>query len=101
MQVPKIELKGDEIKKMRDLLQIYSIVQFNKEITFREAQVLSEYLVYGVTTEADRAISLNYNISDNNIKQISSRLQKKGLLIPRPYKQGKDLHEELLLVWFL
>jgi hypothetical protein len=47
--------------------------------------------------KGNRAIELNYGIATNNIRQISSRLQKKGLLIPKHYKegQGRELHPDL------
>lgn len=98
MQIPKINLTGDDVKRMRALLKIYSVVQFNEDITERESEVLSEYIIYGITPQAEQVITLNYGISSNNIKQINSRLQKKGLLVSRPYRQGKDLHKELELV---
>lgn len=95
MQVPKIELDGDDVKKMRSLLKIYSIVYFEESITERESQVLSEYILYGITEQAFKAITLNYKIDDNNRKQIDTRLQKKGLLKYKIYKRGRELHEEL------
>ncbi|HSE99877.1 MAG TPA: hypothetical protein VLA48_03190 [Nitrososphaeraceae archaeon] len=96
MQIPKITLDGDTIWTMRSLLKIYTIVLFKEEITDREAEVLSEYIVYGCNRKADKVIELNYGISGNNIKQIGSRLQKKGLLIPKKYRDvGRDMHPEL------
>ncbi len=100
MQIPKITLEGDKIQNIRNVLKIYSIVLFKEEITNREAEVLSEYLTYGCSEKGNKAIELNYGIAANNIRQISSRLQKKGLLIPKLYKegQGRDLHPDLKAV---
>lgn len=96
MQLPKITIDGDTILTMRSLLKIYAIVLFKEDITDREAEVLSEYVVYGCNREADKVIELNYGISGNNIKQIGSRLQKKGLLVPKQYRQiGRDMHPDL------
>ena len=97
MQVPKIDLNGDRIQNIRNLLKIYSIVLFKEEITNREVEVLAEYLTYGCGEKGNKAIELNYGIATNNIRQISSRLQKKGLLIPKHYKegQGRELHPDL------
>lgn len=94
MQIPKITLDGDKVKRVRSLLKIYTIVVFNEEITERESQVLSEYLMYGVTEQAFKAIKLNYGIEDNNRRQIDSRLQKKGLLKFKEYRLGRQMHEE-------
>ncbi len=95
MQIPKINLEGDDVKKMRSLLKIYSIVVFNEIITERESQVLSEYILYGVNDRAFKAITLNYQMNDNSRKQVDTRLQKKGLLKFKTYKRGRELHEEL------
>lgn len=95
MQVPKIKLQGNGLEKIRDLLKIYSIVIFKQDITQRESELLSEYLAYGYCKKAQDIARMNYGISDNNIKQLNSRLQKKGLLVPKPYKQDKILHRDL------
>lgn len=96
MQLPKITIDGDTVLTMRSLLKIYSIVVFKEEITDREAEVLSEYIIYGCNKQADAVIELNYGISTNNIKQIGSRLQKKGLLVPKKYRNvGRDMHPTL------
>jgi hypothetical protein len=99
MQIPKIDIDGDKISTMRILLKIYAIVLFKEDITDREAEVLSEYVVYGCNKKADKVIELNYGISSNNIKQIGSRLQKKGLLVPKKYRNvGRDMHPDLELM---
>lgn len=93
MTFPQISMNTDTVSTMRNLLKIYSIVCFKEEITNREAEVLSEYIMYGCNKKAEEAIQLNHDISQNNIKQISSRLQKKGLLVPKQYRQtGRNLH---------
>lgn len=95
MQIPQITIDGDTIWTMRSLLKIYAIVLFKEDITDREAEVLSEYVVYGCNKEADKVIQLNYGISENNVRQIGSRLQSKGLLVPKQYKQGREMHPDL------
>ena len=95
MQIPKIELTGNEVERMRNLLKIYSIVLFNETITDREVQVLAEYIMYGVSDKAYKAITLNHKIDDNNRKQIDTRLQKKGLLKYKTHKRGRELHHDL------
>jgi DNA-directed RNA polymerase sigma subunit (sigma70/sigma32) len=93
MKLPQISMNEDTVSTMRNLLKIYSIVCFKETITNREAQVLSEYVIYGCNKKADEAIELNYGISRNNIKQIGSRLQKKGLLVEKQYrKTGRNMH---------
>lgn len=96
MHIPQLTIEENTVLTMRSLLKIYAIVMFKEDITDREAEVLSEYVVYGCNKEADKVIELNYGISGNNIKQIGSRLQKKGLLVPKKYRDiGRDMHPEL------
>ena len=97
MPVPKITLEGDDVKRMRSLLKIYSIVVFKEILTERESQVLAEYVLYGFTDKAFKAINLNYNMNDNSRKQVDTRLQKKGLLKFKTHKRGRELHEELIV----
>lgn len=100
MSVPKITLKGDDVKRIRGLLKIYGIVVFEESLTDRETEVLAEYFIYGYGKKAKSAIKLNYQISYNNIKQVDRRLQEKGILIPiidKQHKQTKKLHADLEL----
>jgi hypothetical protein len=97
MQVPLIAITGDDLTIMRKLIKVHAIIQFDTIITEREADVLSEYVIYGCNKQGDDAIQLNYGISTNNIKQLGSRLQKKGMLVSKKRKDvGRDLHPFLV-----
>lgn len=96
MQVLTLFLEGDDVHKIRSLLKVYSIIVFNEDITTRESEVLAEYLMYGCNDEADKVIMRNYNVNKNNIRQINLRLAKKGILVPKYNRQGRELNKSFI-----
>lgn len=88
-----IKLSLNEVAKIEMALRIYAITIFSAIITPKEVEFLRDYLIGGYTEATRQGLELNY--SRANIHTTNCTLQKKGFLIPKPYKQDKELHPKL------
>ena len=82
----------DKVKAIRQLVQTLCIFYF-EDVTSRELDVLCEIVHAGdVGYDAKTAFMLNYKCTKESYFQVLDRLTKKGILLKKPYKTGKELH---------
>lgn len=88
----KWSTKKDRVVAIRQLVSILCTLYFD-EITDRELDLLCEIINVGeVCKEAKDSFMINYKTSKENTAQILTRLTNKGILKPKLYKTGKELH---------
>lgn len=91
--IRQITLKQNEVEKLDTILRVYAITVFSTVISPKEVEFLRAYLISGYNEETKKGLELNYNRA--NIHTTNCTLQKKGFLLPKPYKQDKELHVKL------
>lgn len=91
--IRQITLKQNEVEKIDTVLKVYAITVFSTVLSPKEVEFLRAYLVSGYNEETKKGLELNY--SRANVHTTNCTLQKKGFLIPKPYKQDKTLHPKL------
>lgn len=82
----------DKIKAIRQFVHTLCIFYFDN-VTNRELDLLCEIIMYGdVCKDAKDSFMINYRTTKENTAQILNRLTTKGILVPKMYKTGKELH---------
>ncbi len=85
-----------DVEKIRQIVQITCITEFNNDVSPREIDILCEYFLHDNSEDAKRSFVLNTGTSNANFHQTSKRLAEKGLLIARQNRDiGKELHPTL------
>lgn len=80
-------------KAIRQLVQTLCIFYF-EDVTSRELDVLCEIVHAGeVGYDSKTAFMLNYKASKESYFQVIDRLSKKGILLKKQFRTGKELHE--------
>jgi hypothetical protein len=88
----KWSTKKDRVTAIRQLVSILCILYFD-EITKREVDLLCQIISVGeVSKEAKDSFMISHKTSKENTAQILTRLTNKGILVPKKYKTGKELH---------
>lgn len=82
-----------EVERIRQIVHILCITTF-QDVTPRELDVLCEFVLFDYGKEAKNSFMLNYKTTEANFNQIVKRLTDKGILLPKPYKNGKLLHPD-------
>lgn len=86
----------NEVERVRQLVQIVCITSFKNKLSSRELDVLYECVMFGYGEEARNSFMLNHKVTKENFSVISDRLSKKGVLVNKENRQGKELHKEFL-----
>jgi hypothetical protein len=85
-----------DVEKIRQIVQITCITEFNNDVTPREIDILCEYFLHDRSEDAKRSFVLNTGTSNANFHQTSKRLAEKGILIAIQNRDiGKELHPTL------
>lgn len=85
-----------EVEKIKQIVQMTCITEFNNDVTPREIDVLCEYFLHERSEDAKASFVLNTKTSNANFHQTSKRLAEKGILIPIKNRDiGKELHPTL------
>jgi len=86
----------NEVERVRQLVQMVCLTSFKNKLSSRELDVLFECVMFGYGEEAKKAFMLNHKVTKENFSVISDRLAKKGVLVNKKNRQGKDLHEDFI-----
>lgn len=82
----------NKIKAIRQLVQTLCIFYF-ESVTNRELDVLCEIIHAGEVGYSSKiTFILNYKSTKENYSQLLDRLSKKGILIKKPNRSGKEVH---------
>lgn len=86
----------NKIIAIRQLVHTLCIFYF-QDVTPRELDVLCEIINIGeVNYKVKNSFMINYKTTKENYAQILNRLTKKGILIPKENRTGKELHRHFL-----
>ncbi len=88
-----VRCSDNAVERVRQLVHILCITTF-QDVTPRELDVLCEFVLFDYGKEAKNSFMLNHNTTEANFNQIVKRLTDKGILIPKPYKNGKLMHPD-------
>lgn len=91
--IRQISLKQNDVEKLNTILRVYAITVFSTVISPKEVEFLRDYLISGYNEDTKKGLELKY--SRPNIHTTNCSLQKKGFLLPKPYKQDKTLNPKL------
>lgn len=88
----KYSSSKDKIKAIRQLVHTLCLFYFD-DVTKRELDVLCEIINIGeVNYEVKDSFIINYKTTKENYAQILNRLSKKGILVSKKNRTGRDLH---------
>lgn len=88
-----VKCSENNVEKIRQIVHILCITTF-QDVTPRELDVLCEFVLFDYSKEAKNSFMINYKTTEANFNQVVKRLTHKGILIPKPYKNGKLLHPD-------
>lgn len=93
----KVDFKySNNIELLDTMLSVYSITYLKTPLSYREKEVLREYIINGFSSKTKKAIKASLKIKDSNLNTLNYKLKQKGFLLNHPTNQKqKELNADL------
>jgi len=93
----KVDFKySNKIELLDTMLSVYSITYLKTPLSYREKEVLREYILNGFSSKTKKAIKASLKIKDSNLNTLNYKLKQKGFLLNHPTNQKqKELNTDL------
>jgi len=93
----KVDFKySNKIELLDTMLSVYSITYLKTPLSYREKEVLREYILNGFSSKTKKAIKASLKIKDSNLNTLNYKLKQKGFLLNHPTNQKqKELNADL------
>lgn len=93
----KVDFKySNNIELLDTMLSVYSITYLKTPLSYREKEVLREYILNGFSSKTKKAIKASLKIKDSNLNTLNYKLKQKGFLLNHTTNQKqKELNADL------